>query len=213
MAIPKLYDLLNKLGFDYIIRFKGNIFVTDSHGERRLASEWMPAGGRATKMLGASVTTKKFKLGSVVMTHAPDMKDAWYLACSKEDMSARVAIAHYGKRFSTEENFRDTKDIKYGMGLSHTHIKREDRRDRLLLISALSVMLLTVLGAADEEVGIDRYFKVNTVKRRVHSLFRQGCMYYDFLISMRQEWAESLLLKFERLLAESSLFREVFGVI
>lgn len=187
--------------------------MTDSHGETRPASDWMPQGGRATKMLLASVTAKKFQLGSVVMTHAPDMKDAWFLACSRRDMSARVAIAHYGKRFSTEENFRDTKDIKYGMGLSHTHIKREDRRDRLLLISALSVMLLTLLGAAGEEVGIDKYFKVNTVKRRVHSLFRQGCMYYDFLTTMRQEWAEPLLLGFERLLKEHSLFREVFGVI
>jgi hypothetical protein len=173
----------------------------------------MPADGRATKILDASVTAKKFTVGAVIMTHPRSMKEAWYLACSARDMSARVAVAHYAKRFSTEENFRDVKDIKFGMGLSHTHIGRVDRRDRLLLISALAVVLLTLLGAAGEAVGIDMHFKSNTVKRRVHSLFRQGCMYYDFLTSMRQEWVEPLLVEFERLLNQHSLFREVFGVI
>lgn len=209
----KLYQLLNQLGFGFIIRFKNNIFVTDAHGERKPASDWMPAGGRATKMTDASVTAKKFPVGSVVMTHAPNMKEAWFLACSARDMSARVAIAHYGKRFSTEENFRDTKDIRYGMGLSHTHIKLTDRRDRLLLISALAVSLLTLLGAAGEAVGIDMHYKANTVKRRVHSLFRQGCMYYHGLPTMRESWAGPLVQKFESLLREHTLFAEVFGVI
>jgi hypothetical protein len=209
----KLYNLLSQLGFGFIIRFKANIYVTDVNGEKRLASEWMPKGGRATKMTGACVTAKEFKVGSVVMTHAAGMQDPWFLACSAPDMSARVAINHYGKRFSTEENFRDVKDIKFGMGLSHTHIGREDRRDRLLLISALAVALLTILGAAGEAVGIDTHFKVNTSKRRVHSLFRQGCMYYDFIPSMRQEWVEPLLAEFQRILGQHSLFREVFSVI
>ncbi len=209
----KLYQLLQQLGFGFIIRFKNNIYVTDSSGETRHASDWLPKSGRATKFADAAVTSKKFKVGAVVMTHAAGMKEPWYLACSSRTMSARVAIAHYNKRFSTEENFRDVKDIKFGMGLSHTHIKREDRRDRLLLVSALSVALLTILGAAGEFIGIDAYFKVNTVKRRVHSLFRQGCMYYDFLTNMRSEWATPLLAEFERLMAEHRVFRQVFGVI
>ena len=38
-------------------------------------------------------------------------------------------------------------------------------------------------------------------------------MYYDFLTSMRKEWVEPLMAEFERLLAQHSLFREVFGVV
>ena len=47
---------------------------------------------------------------------------------------------------------------------------------RLLVLSALSIALLTMLGAAGESLGYDRWLKANTVKRRTHSLFRQGRM-------------------------------------
>lgn len=80
----------------------------------------MSETGRATKMLDASMTAKRFTLGCVVMTQAVGMKDAWYLACRSREMSAKVAFAHYGKRFSTEENFCDVKEIKDDMGLLHT---------------------------------------------------------------------------------------------
>jgi hypothetical protein len=61
------------------------------------------------------------------------------------------------------------------MGLSGTSISDPNRRHRLLLISALAVVILTLLGATGEKLGMDRYVKVNTVKRRTLSLFRQGC--------------------------------------
>ncbi len=99
----------------------------------------------------------------------------------------------YGKRFSIEENFRDSKDIHFGMGLSATHIGDTARRDRLLLLSALAVALLTLLGAAGESLGYDRWIKVNTAKKRTHSLFRQGQEYdlrrlrlRDRAVSMRR---------------------------
>ena len=61
------------------------------------------------------------------------------------------------------------------------HVSRPDRRDRLLLISALAIAMLSLLGAAGERIGYDRWLKANTVKRRTHSLFRQGLMLYHHL--------------------------------
>ncbi len=55
-------------------------------------------------------------------------------------------------------------------------INEPERRDRLLLISAFAMALLTTLGAAGESLGMDRQLKSNTSKTRTHSLFRQGCM-------------------------------------
>ena len=46
------------------------------------------------------------------------------------------------------------------------------RRDRLLL-NAFAILLFTLLGAAGESLGMDRQLRTSTVKRRVHSLFRQ----------------------------------------
>ena len=54
--------------------------------------------------------------------------------------------------------------------------RARDRRDSLLLISALAIAVLSLLGAAGERIGYDRWLKANTVKRRTHSMFRQGRM-------------------------------------
>ena len=56
-------------------------------------------------------------------------------------------INHYSKRWTSEPQFRDTKDLRFGMGLSSTRIGEPMRRDRLLLVSAFATALLTLLGA------------------------------------------------------------------
>ena len=60
------------------------------------------------------------------------------------------------KRWGIEAGFRDIKDMRFGMGLSSMHVSRPDRRDRLLLISALAIAVLSLLGAAGERIGYDR---------------------------------------------------------
>ena len=102
------------------------------------------------------------------------MKDSWCLATSRADLSAWQIVRLYGKRFTIEENFRDSKDIRFGLGLSQTHISQEQRRDRLLLVCAMAVMLLTLLGAAGESMGLDRMLKVNTVKAKSWIAFGPG---------------------------------------
>jgi len=54
------------------------------------------------------------------------------------------------------------------------HVSAPDRRDRLWLVNAFAVVLLTLLGAAGEALGYDRHLKSNTTKRRTHSLFRSA---------------------------------------
>ena len=86
----------------------------------------------------------------------------------------RALMNLYGKRWGIECGFRDTKDLRFGMGMGSIHVSTPDRRDRLWLVSAFAMALLTLLGAAGEALGYDRYLKSNTSKRRTHSLFRQG---------------------------------------
>jgi hypothetical protein len=73
--------------------------------------------------------------------------------------------------------------------------------------------LLTLLGAAAEEVGLDRKLQANTVKRRTHSLFRQGWFWYGALPNMRDEWFDPLMRAFGRLVAEQRVFAQVFGLL
>jgi len=124
------------------------------------------------------------------------MKQAWHLAVGDATKTASEAVALYARRFTIEETFRDIKDIRFGMGLSSTKVSSPIRRDRLLLLSALTVVLLTMLGEAGESIGLDMDFKANTSKKRTHSLLRQGSMYYEFLSAMPEDKVKRLIEAF-----------------
>ena len=176
------YALTTELAFEYVIRLRGDIYVTNARGERRAAAAWVGAGGRARRLVGARVTDAyELPVGVVVCVQDPKMDEPWCLVASEETVQTRVLIRYYGKRWGIEAGFRDIKDMRFGMGLSSIHVSRPDRRDSLLLISALAIAVLSLLGAAGERIGYDRWLKANTVKRRTHSLFRQGLMLYHHL--------------------------------
>src|SRR5712692_10454024 len=88
------------------------------------------------------------------------------------------------------------------MGMGSIHVSTPARRDRLWLLNAFAIALLTLLGAAGEALGYDRYLKSNTTKQRTHSLFRQGCMLYDLMPTMPQPRLQPLIERFTTMLAE-----------
>jgi Transposase DDE domain len=199
----KLFDFLKKLAFDYVIRFRENIYVTDETGEKRSAAEWVGKGGRARTLRHARVTASaEYRVGAVVCVHARDMTDAWCLATSRADAKPREIIDLYAKRWTIEPGFRDTKDLRFGMGLGTVRIENPQRRDRLLLVNAFAIVLLTLLGAAGEALGMDRHLKANTAKTRTHSLFRQGCMLYELIPAMPEIRLRPLMEIFSQLILQ-----------
>ena len=73
--------------------------------------------------------------------------------------------------------------------------------------------LLTLLGAAAESLGLDRKLKVNTVKKRTHSLFRQGSYWYRAIPAMREERLRDLMTAFAHTVSQHAVFRGIFGAI
>jgi hypothetical protein len=210
----KLYEFLEEhFGWDYIIRFREIITITSAKGESHPAREWLTPTGRARMMRSVKVTHEGAPVPAVVLVHAKNMKDPWCLATSRTDLTASKVVKLYGKRFTIEETFRDQKDNHYGMGLYVTHIKNPARRDRLLFPAAMSHALLTMLGAACEETGLDRMLRANTVKRRTHSLYRQGTIVYGMIPTMPDEWLEPLMEAFGEIIQEHQITNEIFGVI
>ena len=209
----KLFAHLSDLGFGYVIRFRGNIHVSDASGETRPAADWVGKSGRARKLRGARVTAAHgYQVGAVVCVHARGMRESWCLAVSDAEASASTATRYYSRRWTIEPSFRDTKDLRFGMGLSETRIGEPMRRDRLLLINAFAMALLTVLGAAGESLGMDRLLKSNTSKARTHSLFRQGCMLYELIPMMPEHRLVALMRRFAEFLAQTGMFCGMFTV-
>src|ERR1700678_867435 len=99
------------------------------------------------------------------------------------------------------------------MGMAEIRIAEPERRDRLLLISAFAMVLLTMLGAAGESLGMDRMLKSNTAKTRTHSLFRQGCMLYELIPTMPEIRLSPLMARFAETISECKAFNGMFSVV
>ena len=210
---PVIQCVGEELGFKYVLRIRGDFYVTNAKGERRLASDWVGEKGRSRTLRGATVTESELAVGTVVCVHARAMKESWCVVASEKKIATRTLIRYYAKRWGIETSFRDIKDMRFGMGMSAMRIRHTARRDRLLLLSALSIALLTLLGAAGESIGYDRWLKANTVKTRTHSLFRQGLMLYQHIPNWPEHRLRPLVEKFAHMLLEQRVYREIFGVI
>jgi len=207
----QLYAVLRSFGFQFIVRFRGTVLVAH-RDDVRPAHDWVPANGAVRQLRDARVTQDRYPVDAVVCVKAAGMQAPWCLAVGGASLTGAQAVRLYGRRFTIEETFRDVKDPRYGLGMSMTHIGEPRRRDRLLLICAMAMTLLTLLGQAGESLGMDRMLKANTVKRRTHSLFRQGCAYYTALPMMPPVRALPLLRRFGELILKEPVYVHAFDL-
>ena len=159
------------------------------------------------------MTGERQRVERVYCCHQRGMKQPWFLASNRVDLSAAKALQLYGQRWGIETSFRDIKDYKFGMGMGQVHIRHPARRDRLFLFSALAIVLLTLLGKAGDSAGLERTIKVNTSKSRTYSFFRQGVIYYQLLPKMKEENARLLMEKFIYYLKQHHLYTRTLGII
>ena len=209
-ADQQFFKFITSLNFFYIIRTRGNIYVTDKNNVTQPGKAWLRSDGRTRTLDQVGVTQDQHPVEKFVCTKQKGMKDAWDLVSNRTDLTGSMIVKFYGKRWTIEPYFRDIKNQRFGMGLSSTHISSPDRRDRLLFISAIAITLLTLLGAAGEQIGFDKKLKVNTVKTRTHSLLNQGIFYYKCFNNFKTDEQEKILTALNELLAEQPIWTELF---
>jgi hypothetical protein len=208
----RFMDFLKGLcGIDYVIRFRGKTLVEDETGEVRAAKDWVGTGGRAKMLKNAKITKKRFEVATVVCTQDKEMKQPWCLVSSRTKSDAQAFVKWYAKRWSIEASFRDLKHPVLGLGLEDARTERCDRRDRMVLMASFAIVLMTLLGAAGELLGLDMMLKANTTKKRTLSLLRQGFYWNERIGSMKEEHLLPLMTKFGELVQEHAVFKRVFG--
>ena len=200
--------LSEELGFNYIIRIKSN--TTILHQNAKLKAHERLQKGRMVTLKEVGVTLQNYPVKTFVATQDKGMKAPWYLVSNLSEPGSDI-IKKYAKRWKIEPYFRDLKDGRYGYGMEFTHYKSAERRDRLMLIVVLCYRLLVLLGQAGEEIGFDKKLKVNTVKKRTHSLLRQGQFYYQFFPHFNLEEQEKLLHKFQEIIATLPFWAQLLG--
>ena len=165
-------------------------------------ARWMPhhPNGRAQALVAMDGTDfdQSTLLLSLVTGHGRAAPLLWFpiwkaeLAARRsdfEDACLRRLAELAPPGWTIRRAFRDTKDLRFGMGLSSTSIGAPTRHDRLLLVSAFAVALLTLLGAVGESLGMDRLLKSTASKTRTHSLSRQGRKLYGLIPTCRNtDW-------------------------
>jgi hypothetical protein len=203
--------LTEELGFDSIIRFRGNMDVEDAAGERRKAKAWLGTAGRMRVFRHARVTAQRHLVPVVVCVQDKAMKEPWCLVSSRHDLKGVEIKVAYGRRFTVEETFRDVKNPRFGLGLTQVVIARNDRRDALFLLAILAHTLLTLLGKAGQDLGMDRM--LGATRPRQLSLFRQGLLLFELIPQMREDRLRALAKQFGVLLQEHVLLTGILGVI
>lgn len=169
----ELYDFIRSLNFHFVIRYRQAIYV-EYEGQLRPSSTLVPQRGQARVIRQAHLTHRRVGPFTVVLCKAAGMKEPWCLATSLESLTGRQVVQVYSRRFQCEETFRDRKDPRYGYRLRFTKIGDGARRDRCILVFTLTYVIQTLFGVSSESAGMDKTLRANTVKRRTHSLFRQG---------------------------------------
>ena len=212
-ASRAMYLFLRALQIDFVIRFKSSLLIGSSDGEMQPAAQHIPKHGRTYSITSAHITSERAEVPCIVLKHAKGMKESWCLASSRADLKPSEVVNLYGRRFTIEERFRDIKDWRFGMGVSAVQMESSQRRDRLLLIIVLAQTLLHILGAAGEALGMSRLLKANTVKSRVHSLYRQGQTYLQLLPTMPEIQSEKLLRRFLKLLLQHAKTSKLLALL
>jgi hypothetical protein len=207
----KLYRFLKELGFEDIMRFRRVVYVEAAAGERRQARDWLGMGGRMRVLRGARVTAEGQPVPMVVCVQQQERQEPWLLASRRSALQG-AAIKHcYGKRFTVEETCRDVQNPRLGLGLKHTVLERNDRRDALFLLAVLAHTLLTRLGKAGEALGMAR--GLGATRPRQYSHCHQAQRLFDLIPTMERTRLRALLQRFGQLLREPALLSQVLGYL
>ncbi len=177
-ATVRFFRFLEALGWDWIIRNKGSVWV-------QWGTQWMPLSllGRRRPLQwdGPTQYGKKAVGGSYagrLVVYADIVRsDPWFLLVSGglADRPWGDIVAAYGQRLTCEEPYKDQKNDA-GAGFPLDCVKRgtAQRWDRLWLVFAWAYYWLNVAGWDAEVRDMARHWRANTSKTRTHALWQLG---------------------------------------
>ncbi len=175
-------ELLNELNLPYIVRVSSQVCVKPEGDVVANADEggWFHLGKQSWKRSTVydwgwvSFSKEHGVRVRFVAIHDDRQKDPWLLVTTR-NCAPRKIIHAYGRRFETEETYKDYKDVRNGLQLKGKRIKTPERLARLIALETLAYWLTSLTGLQGEEMGLHRQFQANTIRdRRVIALWRVG---------------------------------------
>lgn len=134
----------------------------------------------------ASIESKKSAQEPLMLVHS----------CHLSHLRADEIVALYERRMQIEENFRDTKSLRFGVGQEYSRSRSASRIRALLVIAMLAHYLLWHIGQVAEAQGMHRRFKVTTRQARELSIITLALLLCKFeVIPFTREAVRMLAIK------------------
>lgn len=145
---------LKELRFHFVIRCCGGTYISGEKYSGMLSD--LPLQRGVIKDLGeVYATVDKPERVRVIALFHHKQKEAWYLFTDLS-INGEEIVKYYGRRFTIEEIFRDQKSTRYGWHLKELKVTRSDRLQRMVLILVIAYFLVTVIGLAIAERGLEK---------------------------------------------------------
>ena len=146
-ADTKLFGFLDELGFDSVIRLKGNTKVSAADGTTRPAAEWVGQGAQAARCHRGAVPGRRRRVRAG-QGHEGSLVSGGEQRCC-------ILTADHRPLFKTLGRGAELPRYQ-GSALRHGPLGSPHQRPAtaLLLLNAFAVVLLTLLGAAGESLGM-----------------------------------------------------------
>jgi hypothetical protein len=211
------FHKVTSLGWDYIARLRGTLTLKLNDTLLwKTAKQFYSKATKTPKFLGEAQVGKSVykKFGITTAVHAyfgpkrnresnnkrysksinklykAANKEPWIIVTSlrKLNGNSKKIINIYKKRMQIEQNFRDDKNPRWGLGFRNTECSTANRLSVYLLLAAVAHKFLWLIGYAAEKNGLKQPFQVNTLKRRVLSLINLGKLIVAHEIKLKQEF-------------------------
>jgi hypothetical protein len=223
------FRLLSQRGWHWIGRIRNRDFVRQgAHESWFPAKQWYRKATAQTQDLGIHETVRNHPLTCrLVLIKKPPTgrkcryasgkercntsmrkialrnREPWLLTCatSLNHLSAQGIVNLYAQRMRIEQQFRDTKNLALGMGLSLNRSAGAERLQALLLIAHIAQLALRLIGEAAKAQQLELRLRstgrtsraeisIMTLARRLvenSALLRQIADPWQHLLTLRQQ--------------------------
>jgi hypothetical protein len=138
----------------------------------------------------------KEKRNSSKQKIATRYREPWLLIYSPSlaYLGAAAMVKCYGQRMKIEQQFRDTKNLALGMGLSATRSEGQRRLQALLLLAHIAQLAKRLIGEAAKAQQLELQFLSNNITKRktisVMTLAARLIRQFELVKQIKDPWRE-----------------------
>ncbi|MCX7994727.1 MAG: transposase [candidate division WOR-3 bacterium] len=162
-------EFLDGLGVNYVIRVKGDVWVSHSKFSGRLSSVRF---NNRKILWWRNVYYHKEVQKPVALLLKYEVDDPLYIVTNLSNACEVLEI--YSHRMRIEEGFRDFKNERY-FALKMAGLKRAKKMEKIILVAVIAYMFVILFGAVAERINVFvDLISIRGCKRKLLSTFRFG---------------------------------------